>query len=180
MTSKNPYDTPKSKDHILANESDSATPAHLTFRILAWVFWTALVLSLLWDLIDMFTQGPSVTNALSTGRFVVLIVIAITQVAMVILMRWIVFRFTMRNVDHLGWKGAARCIAGTVVIYGMIRVLGITGDRLWSDSGRWLLYFLFAAPSVILAALCIPSSLMNYISTGKCCAPYLNRTRSPD
>jgi len=163
----NPYDTPKAKDHALAGEPDSMTPAHLTFRILAWVFWIALVLSFLWDLIGMLSQGPQVPNPVSMGRVLMLVLIAAAQVAMVIFMRWIVFRLMLRKVDPVGWGGAARCIVGAFVIYGMVKVLEIAGVRLWFDSGRWVLYLCFAAPSFILAALFTPSRLVDYVSSGK-------------
>jgi len=165
--SENPYGTPKAKDHALADEIDSRVPAHFTFGILAWVFWIALVLSLVWDLIGMLFQGPLLPNPVSNGRTLMLIVIATAQVAMVTFMRWIVFRLMMRKVETVGWGGAVRCVVGAFVIYGMVKILEITGVRLWSDSGRWVLYLCFAAPSFILAALFIPSRLVDYVSSGK-------------
>ena len=66
--SENPYDTPKANAHVLAGEPDSKTPAHLTFRALAWVLWAALVVSVLWDLIGLLSQGPLGPNPVSNGR----------------------------------------------------------------------------------------------------------------
>ena len=127
--SENPYGTPKAKDHVLAGEPYSMAPAHFTFRVLAWVFWAALALSFLWDLIGMLSEVPSGPNPVNRGRVLMLIIIAVAQVAMVVFMRWIVFRLMMRKVDPVGWGGAARCIVGAFVIYGMVKVLEIAGVR---------------------------------------------------
>lgn len=165
--SESPYDTPKARDFHFDRAFESMTSAHLTFRVLAWVLWAALVLSCLCDLTGMLSLGPSAKNPVIKGRVQMLVLIATGQVAMVIFMRWIVFRLMMRKVDPVGWGGAVRCIVGAFVIYGMVKVLEITGVRLWSDSGRWVLYLCFATPSFILAALFIPSRLVDYVSSGK-------------
>ncbi len=165
--SENPYSAPKVANNALAGVIESKTVAHLSFHASAWVLSAALVLSFLWDLTGMLSQGPSVPNPASKARILMLVLIATAQVAMVVFMRWIVFRLMMRKVNPVGWGGAARCIVGAFVIYGMVKVLEITGVRLWSDSGRWFLYLCFAASSFILAALVVPSRLVEYVSSGK-------------
>ncbi len=165
--SENPYDTPKANGLVLASEFEYMTPAHRTFRVLAWVLWAALVLSFLWDLAGMLSLGSLAQNHVSKGRFLLFILIAAGQVTLVVFMRWIVFRLMMRTVDPVGWGGAVRCIVGAFVVYGMVKVLEIAGVRLWSDSGRWVLYLCFATPSFILAALFIPGRLVDYVSSRK-------------
>lgn len=167
VASENPYSTPKAEDPALGGDFDAKTPAHLTFRVLAWTLWTALAANLLWNLTGMLSHGPLVPNLVGGSRLIMLTLIVIAQVAMVIFMRWIVFRLVMRNVNPVDWRGAARCAAGAVTLYGMIQVLGIVGVRVGAESGRLSLYLCFASPGFILAALFNPHRLGNYVFTGK-------------
>ena len=165
--SENPYDTPKANDAVLVAEFVPLTPVHRAFRVLTWVVWTALLLSLLWDLFGMLLHGDWKPYPVSRMRLLVLALIAAVQLAMVLYMRWIVFRFMMRKTSISDWRGAVGCIVGAAVVCGMIRVLGLTGQHLWCESGRWSAYLCFAVPGFILAILFIPNRLEHYVVTRK-------------
>ncbi len=129
--------------------------------------WSGLVISLVWNMVDKDLYRVSELGFSGRPSLLVLTLVAAAQTVMVLVMRWIFFRFMMRNVDPAGMRRAVRCIGGVVVVYGMIKAMEIVGLRLWSGSGSLAHYYCFALPVFVLAALLMPGNLESYLSTAR-------------
>jgi hypothetical protein len=161
--SENPYHPPKATHP----EPDVRTSAQAVFRVVAWVLWAGLVISLIWNLVDKDLYRVSEFGSSACPNLLVLGLVAAGQTILVLAMRWIFFRLMMRNVDPAGLRGAVRCVGGVVVIYGMIKAMETVGLRLWSGSGWLAHYYCFALPYLVLMVLMMPARLVEYLATGQ-------------
>ncbi len=132
-----------------------------------WVLWIALVTGFVWNIWDKHLYWVKAGDFSVRPNFFVLALVAAGQTVMVLVMRWIFFRFMMQNVDPAGLRGAVWSIVGVVVVYGMIKATETAGLRLWSASGWMAHYYCFALTGFILAVLLLPGNLRNYVLAGQ-------------
>lgn len=105
----NPYAPPKA--YPLAAAEGSGSPAHATFRLVAWIFWALLVLSFMWDLSGRLFRDVAGPNPSGTDNLLPHLLVAAVQSAMVVFMRWIVFTYMTRKMNPAGWGAAVHGVS---------------------------------------------------------------------
>lgn len=152
----NPYNPPRSSTNHCARPSTGAG-----LLASSWIAWAVLIVSFGWDLVVVAKSGGLFPLG-DLGRFSWHVVIVGVQVLMVLAIRWIFLRFMLRNTAVGSRQTALRYLIGTVLLYGLVKVIEFEGFQLWRKSGVLSQFLVFALPSYFLTVILMPPRLVAY------------------